>query len=145
WLARNTSTVVQLAASARDAWQNKDTASIRNQVIRVLDYIDGSALAHTDAPSGTPLLANAHEVQVALLGHPGNTDPAGYVYSGEAPPGYVYLIGEHMNGAIQSPQTTPAQRQLAIRINAGLDDLRRLLGQVYQDAKQLVGMNRAQL
>jgi serine/threonine protein kinase len=146
WLARNTSTIAQLAASARDAWQNKDTASIRDQVIRILDYIDGSALAHTDAPPGTPLLANAHEVQVALLGPaPRNTDPAGYVYSNDTPPGYVYLIGEHMNGAIQSPQTTPGQRQLAIHINAGLDDLRHLLGQVYQDAKQLVGMTGAQL
>ena len=146
WLARNTSTVEQLAASARDAWQNKDTASIRDQVIRLLDYIDGSALARTDAPPGTPLLAKAHEVQVALLGPaPGNADPAGYVYSNETPPGYVYLIGEHMNGAIQSPQTTPEQRQLAVRINGGLDDLRRLLGQVYQDAKQLVGMTGAQL
>ena len=54
-------------------------------------------------------------------------------------------IGEHMNGAIQSPQTTPGQRQLAIRINTGLDDLRNLLGQVYHDAKQLVGMTGAQL
>jgi len=146
WLARNTSTVVQLAASARDAWQNKDTTSIRDQVIRILDYLDGSALARTDAPPGTPLLANTHEVQVALLGPaPRNADPAGYVYSNETPPGYVYLIGEHMNGAIQSLQTTPGQRQLAVRINAGLDDLRRFLGQVYQDAKQLVGMTGAQL
>ena len=146
WLARNTSTVEQLAANARDAWQNKDTASIRDQVIHILDYIDGSALARTDTPSGTPLLANAHEVQVALLGPaPGNADPAGYVYSNETPPGYVYLIGEHMNGAIQSLQTTPEQRQLAVRINSGLDDLRRLLGQVYQDAKQLAGMTGAQL
>jgi hypothetical protein len=146
WLARNTSIVAQLAASARDAWQNKDTVDVRDQAIRILDYLDGSTIAHTDVPHGTPLLANAHDVQVALLGPvPQNPDPAGYVYRGETAPGYVYLIGEHMNGAIQSPQTTPAQRQLAIRINAGLDDLRRLLGQVYQDAKQFVGMTNAQL
>src|SRR5260370_40308157 len=50
-----------------------------------------------------------------------------------------------MTGAIQSPQTTPEKRQLAVRINTGLDDLRRLLGQVYQDAKQLVGMTGVQL
>ena len=146
WLARNTSIVAQLAASARDAWQNKDTVDVRDQAIRILNYLDGSTIVHTDVPHGMPLLANAHDVQVALLGPaPQNPDPAGYVYRGETPPGYVYLIGEHMNGAIQSPQTTPAQRQLAIRINAGLDDLRRLLGQVYQDAKQFVGMTNAQL
>src|SRR5260370_7637659 len=46
---------------------------------------------------------------------------------------------------MQSPQTSPEQRQLAVRINSGLDDLRRLLGQVYQDAKQLAGMTGAQL
>ena len=55
------------------------------------------------------------------------------------------LAPGQVDGAIQSPQTTPAQRQLAIRINAGLDDLRSLMGQVYQDAKQFVGMTNAQL
>ncbi len=48
----------------------------------------------------------------------------------EAPPGYVYLISIHMEGAIQSPQTTPEQRKLAISINVGIDGVRRLFEQV---------------
>jgi len=46
-----------------------------------------------------------------------NPDPPGNGYDGEAPPGYVYLKGIHMEGAIQAPQTTPEQRNLAIQIN----------------------------
>lgn len=146
WLVRNAATVSALANSARDAWHTKDTATIRNQVIRLLDYLDGKAFAQTDLPAGTPLLADAHAAQIALLGPaPNNPDAPGYAYSGEIPPGYVYLISEHMAGAIQSPQTTPDQRKLAIQINTGLDAVIRQFEQGHQDAKQLVTMNQSHL
>jgi hypothetical protein len=146
WLVRNTATVSALANSARDALHNKDAATIRGQVIRLLDYLDGQAFARTDLPPGTPLLADARASQVALLGPtPQNPDAPGYSYSGEVPPGYVYLISEHMAGAIQSPQTTPDQRRLAVQINAALDGEIRLFGQVRLDAGQLLNMDRSQL
>jgi hypothetical protein len=57
----------------------------------------------------------------------------------------VYLISEHMGGAIESPQTTPDQRALAVQINQGLDREESVLEQVHQDAMQLLSMNDEQL
>ena len=146
WLVRNSATVSALANSARDAWHNKDTATIHNQIIRILDYVDGQSFAKTDLPPGTPLLADARTSQIALLGPaPQNPDAPGYAYNGEVPPGYVYLISEHMAGAILSSQTTPDQRKLAVQINAKLDQLTHLCAQVQHDAKQLLSMSDAQL
>lgn len=145
WLVRNSATVSALANSARDAWHNKDAATIHNQVIRILDYVDGKSFAQTDLPPGTPLLADARTSQIALLGPAPQNPDAPYAYKNEVPPGYVYLISEHMAGAIQSSQTTPDQRKLAVQINKKLDQVTRLCGQVQHDAKQLLSMNNAQL
>ncbi|HZR39691.1 MAG TPA: serine/threonine-protein kinase [Ktedonobacteraceae bacterium] len=138
WFVRDTATISDLANGLADDWQKKDTHTIRDQVIRILDYLDSSPAVKADVPSGTPVLANT---QVALLGPvPQNADPPGYVYQDESPPGYTYLIQLHMNGAILSPQTTSQQHQTAIQINGGLDNVRNLLTHVYQDARQLVRM-----
>lgn len=146
WFVRNIAAISGLANDARDDWHRNDAQSIHNQAVRILDYLDGVSYVHTDVPPGTPLLADPRNAQVALLGPtPNNPDPPGYGYNGESPPGYVYLIGIHMDGAIQSPQTTPDQRKLAIQINTGLDNVKRLLEAVLRDAKQLSGMTSIQL
>lgn len=92
------------------------------------------------------MLADARTSQVALLGPPPqNPDAPGYAYQGEVPPGYVYLLSEHMAGAIQSPQTTPGQHTLAIQINRELDGAKRLFEQMERDAKHLLNMSAVQL
>lgn len=146
WFVKNTFAVVDAASSAREAWHNSDTSTIRNQVISILDYLDGSSFVNTDVPAGTPLLANAQATQIALLGpSPNNPPPPGYTFNDEPPPGYVYLISEHMGGAIESPQTTPDQKALAIKINNALDTEISALGQERRDAKQLLAMSGKQL
>jgi serine/threonine protein kinase len=146
WFARNTFAALEAANGAREASHNKESSTIRNQVIRVLDYLDGASFVQTEVPHGTPLLADASASQVALLGpSPTNPNPPGYTYGDEASPGYVYLISEHMGGAIESPQTTADQRTLAVQINQGLDREKSVLEQIHQDAKQLLSMNLEQL
>ncbi|HEY5004852.1 MAG TPA: serine/threonine-protein kinase [Ktedonobacteraceae bacterium] len=146
WLVRNSATVSALANSASDAWHNKDTATIHNQMIRILDYVDGQSFAKTDLPPGTPLLADVRTSQIALLGPaPQNPDAPGYAYNGEVPPGYLYLISEHMAGAIQSSQTTPDQRKLAVQINTKMNEVIQQCQQVQHIAKQLLSMNDTQL
>ncbi len=146
WFVRNTATVSDLANSLADDWRKKDANAIHDQIVRILDYLDGISFITTDVPPGTPLLADAQDTQVALLGPaPHDADPPGYVYQNEAPPGYVYLIELHINGAVLSPQTTSEQRELAIQIEGGIDSVKRLLAQVYQDARQLVRLTNAQL
>ncbi|MGH2497675.1 MAG: protein kinase domain-containing protein [Ktedonobacteraceae bacterium] len=146
WFVKNAFAVVDAANSAREAWHNSDPTTIHNQVIQLLDYIDGSSFVTADVPHGTPLLADAQASQIALLGLAPNAPvPPGYVYNNEVPPGYVYLISEHMGGAIESPQTTPDQKALAIKINKALDVEVSVLSQARQDAKQLLAMSRTQL
>ena len=146
WFVRDTATVSDLSSSLTSDWQAQDTQALHSQIIRILDYLDGISLVTNDVPAGTPMLANPQLAQIALLGQPPqNTVPAGYVYQNEPPPGYVYLIQMHLNGAVLSPQSTPAQHQIAIRINGGIDIFKRLLTHVYQDARQLVSLTHAQL
>lgn len=146
WFVRNTLTVMELANSARDAWNKSNPASVHEQVVRLLDYVDGSSFVQTDVPAGTPLLADKQTSQIALLGPvPDNPDPPGYNYNNEVPPGYIYLISEHMSGAVQSPLTTSDQKKLAIQVNQGLDEIKRIMQQMEQDARQLVRMSQSQL
>ncbi len=146
WLNRNTAIVANLAQSLANDWQMKDASTLRTQLITVLDYLDGSNSVNADVPPNTPLQANAHDVQIALLGPaPQSTDPPGYVYQNEEPPGYVYLIETHLNGAILTPGATADQRQLAQTIIKGVDTLKQQFAQISRDAKQLISMSNAQL
>ena len=146
WFVRDTATVSDLANSLAADWRKQDVQAIHTQAIRILDYLDGEAFVKSDVPPGTPMLADAQMAQVALLGPaPQDVAPPGYIYQNEAPPGYVYLIQMHMNGAVLSPQTTAEQRQLAKKINGGIDTLKRWFIQMHQDARQLVHMTAAQL
>jgi eukaryotic-like serine/threonine-protein kinase len=146
WFARDASAVSNAADGLARDWQNKDTSTLHSQVIRMLDYLDGSSYIKPDVPTNTPFLADAQTAQVALLGpSPQEAYAPGYVFQNEPPPGYVYLVQTHLNGALLSPQATPAQHQLALQINGGTDKVRQALMQVYQDAKQLVNMTDAQL
>jgi hypothetical protein len=138
--------VLTLATTAKEAWQANDLTTARSELIRMLDYLDGQTLAHTDLPPGLPLLADPRNAQIPLLGlKPQNADPPGYSYGDDIPPGYVYLISLHMSGALLSPDATQAQRQLATRINASLNTVAHWLEQVHDNAKQLVSLNTAQL
>ncbi len=146
WFVKNAFAVVESANSAREAWHSSDAPTIHDQIIRILDYLDGSSFVTTDVPPGTPMLANVQASQIALLGPAPDSPPIpGYTYKGEVPPGYVYLISEHMGGAIESPQTTSDQKTLAVKINQALDVEIGILNQARQDAKQLLAMTRTQL
>jgi hypothetical protein len=146
WLLQNTRKVLGCANSAKDSWGRQDVAAMRNQLNCVLDYLDGTGFVHKDEPSVGPLLADVRNAQIPLLGPvPKSPDPPGYNYDEETPPGYVYLIDLHLNGAILSPQATSDQHKLAGQINTAIDKLKSLLETVQLDAKLLVHMTNAQL
>lgn len=146
WFARDTATVADLTRDLANDWQKADANTIHAQVVRILDYLDSSAFIQPDVPAGTPFLADPQTSQVPLLGPaPKDSDPPGYVFQNEPPPGYVYLVQSHLNGAVLSPQTTPAQHQLALQINGDINPLIQALTSVYQDAKRLVQMTNTQL
>ena len=146
WLVANISSVLALANSAGYDWQNKDTRSLHDQLIHILEYIDGASVVHSDVPEGTPLPANQNTSQIALQGPaPRNPEPPGYLYSGETPPGLVYLVSAYLNGAIRSPQATQDQRRLAMQVNADIKKLESVLERIRQDARVLITINGARL
>jgi serine/threonine protein kinase len=146
WLLRNTQKILEWSNAARDDWRT-DPTLLHRQIIRALDYLDGASFVRQDAPSvGPVLLSDAHDAQVALLGPPPDgQDPPGYSYDDEVPPGYVYLVSSHMDGAVLSPDATQSQRNLAAQVHLALDQLKSQFEQAHQDAKQLVAMNTQQL
>lgn len=146
WFAREAATVANLASSLGEDWHNRAAGTIHDQVIRILEYLDGQAISKTDLPSSVPWLADTQTAQVPLLGPPPkDADPPGYVFQNETPPGYVYLIQTHLNGAILAPEATSDQHRLAVQINGAIDSARQALTAVYQDAKRLLALPGAQL
>lgn len=137
WLARNVEKLLEWAGSARDYWGEAGSITLmRNQFIRILDYIDGQANVQVDVPPGTPLLVNA---PVALLNPVLSTSQnAGGV-------DYVHEIIGHLNAIAQAPGVTPDNRALTAQINTGMNNLTNWLNRLRQDAKQLLGMTNAQL
>jgi hypothetical protein len=136
WALRNTQKVLEWAAGARDDWNKKDGASMRRQIVSILDYLDGEAQVRQDVPAGTPILADPRIAQIGLLElKPGQQDP----------PGYLYHIALHVNGVLASPGAMQYQRQLAAQIDTAIGNVQGWLEQVRRDAVQLVSMNDAQL
>jgi eukaryotic-like serine/threonine-protein kinase len=135
WAYRNTQKILQWATNARQDWSTKDFASLHRLVIGMLDYLDGSMQVQQDVPTGTPFIANPQFAQVGLL----------ELHAGQQEPGYLYHIELHLNGVLASPGATQYQRNLAIQINAGINNVRGWLEQVRSDAIQLVHMDNAHL
>ncbi len=135
WTYRNTQRVQGWADSARDDWNAKDFASMRSQIVSILDYLDGSSLVQQDVPSGTPLAVDPHLAQIGLL----------ELHAEQNPPGYLYHVALHLNGTVSAPGATQDQRTLAIQINTAVNTVRDWLEQVRKDALQLVVMSDAQL
>jgi len=135
WAYRNTQSIMDWAGSANDAWNKKDFTSVHRQVVSILDYLDGTKLVQEDVPSGTPIFADPQIAQVGLLEIKRNQDP----------PGYIYHIDLHLNGVLTSPGATQYQRNLAIQINAGINNVDGWLVQIHHDAIQLARMNDTQL
>jgi hypothetical protein len=135
WTYRNTQSIFQWAGDARDAWSAQNFTLLQQKVVSILDYLDGSKFVQQDVPSGTPIEADPQISQIGLLQLHANQDP----------PGYLYHIALHLNGVLSSPGSTQYQRNLAVQINTGVDNVNGWLGQVRQDAIQLVNMSNDQL
>lgn len=136
WFFRDMQKILEWAGSARDDWIPSQVQVAHRQVIRILDYLDGQANVQNDVPAGTPLLVDPEIGKVGLLE---------FDVQNQEPPGYIYHIGLHLDGLVQSPGATAEQKTLATQIDTALNDILALLQKMRQDAKQLVVMTDAQL
>lgn len=132
WLYRNTAKILEWSGSARDHWngQDQELTLMRNQFVRILDYLDGVSAVNTDIPAGiNPILVNTTQGSISLLGQSS----------------FLQLIGGHLSSIVQSPGITPNRSKLAKQINAAINNVRSWLEQVYQYVKQLIVMPPQQL
>jgi serine/threonine protein kinase len=141
WLFRNTQKILEWASSARDAQQQGDPNSInyaRRQLVRILDYLDGSQYVSTDnIPSDLQLIqVDPTIAHVALL----TVDPVKQV-----PTGYLRHIGTHLREIVQNTDATADQRALAVRIQQAIDNATIWLTAAHVDAETLIQMNKDQL
>jgi hypothetical protein len=138
WLDRNTEKVLEWSSAARDSWQGgQQTALIHRQMLRVLDTLDGTAYVSTsgDVPFGSPLLVDPQASRIGLL----EVSPT------QVLPTYLTHVDIHLQGMINAPGHTEAQRQLASKLDTALKLVTVLLQKVHQDAVKLVKMNDTQL
>jgi serine/threonine protein kinase len=137
----NTQQVSQWANSARDAWTSKDPVTTHNQIVRILDYLDGesfdgASLVQKDVPCHLSLLVNPTLASVPLID----------LEASQGNASYADRMASQLGGLDSQIGITTEMRQLAQQIdNALLDNVKTWLGQVHQDVKQLACMTNAQL
>jgi len=153
WMTRNAEKMLEWTVSARDDWGNAGQLPfMRRQFVRTIEYVDGTAMAQKDLPSGTPLMVDPKTASVGLLGmdlsdkqHPDTFQSWMMNMKQPATAGYLYDVSSHLAAVIWSPGATDAQKKLAWSIDAGLNHMRADYGQVRKDALQLLAMTDAQL
>ena len=135
WLYRNTQKVLEWSGSARDAWKSKSVDFIHRQLARIMDYLDGTLYVQNDL-KGQGLYADPNISKVGLL----TFDP-----QTQDPPGYLYHIGKHLHELTALPQTSAAQKELAIQIKNELDGVNLWLHTIRDDVLKLYAMDNAHL
>ncbi len=135
WLYRNTQKVLEWAGSARDAQRTGGTAFIRRQLIRILDYLDGTYYIQKDLP-GSLLLVNPTIAKIGLLTF--DTEK-------QNPPGYVYHIGKHLREIASLSKSTSEQKALSAQINQSLNKVGEWFRTIRSEALQLYRMTDSQL
>ncbi len=131
WLYRNSEKILEWSGSARDYYKHTNAiALMRDQFVRILDYLDGVSAVQADVPPDLPaVLANRTQSSIGLLGQGS----------------FLQLIGGHLAGIVQSPGITSDRSKIADQINVAINNVRGWLEQVYTDVKQLITMSDQQL
>jgi protein tyrosine kinase len=134
WLYRTTGKVSDIAGTARSDWDNQSTADMRQQLVLLLDYLDGRSLVQRDLPPNTALPTIASFDSIGLLGQ-----------QNQLPQGYLAHIDTHLRSIAQAPDVTQPMSQQAIQISNHLNLVRQWLEAVHADALRLLRMDSAQL
>lgn len=131
WLVRNVGKVGERAQMAQDYWKKQDAQQVRNQLIGMLDYLDGVFYVNKDAPPDTPLQAPQEYAHIGLL----QIDPQGYLQH----------IEFHLSAIAQNPDASSDQKALATRLIGEINKINAQCTKVHQDAVILLRMTDAQL
>jgi serine/threonine protein kinase len=155
WLMRNVQEISKWALSAKERWEIKDIAFMRQQLVNILYYLDGECTQADlqGVPPGTP--ATPENGTIAHIAHFALFNPCIQEEQEQAtllknvfqhvPHNYVDHMLFHLARVIQSPGATPALHALAIQINTAVNNVKNWLGQVRLDAVQLLHIPGEQL
>jgi serine/threonine protein kinase len=142
WQLRNTEEVLKWAVGAKDHWSSGDAATVRQQLLNILYYLDGTSCINSDlihVPPGSPITPEnqtiASNARVSLL----DTCSAPHIK------GFLNHIRIHLIGVEESPGTTQATRTTAAHIASSLNRINVLLNQVRIDTVKLLKMTNQQL
>ncbi len=134
WLYRIMGKVSAIAGTARGDWDNQSTTDMRQQLILILDYLDGNTLVRQDLPPNTLPPTNASFDSIGLLGQ-----------QNQLPQGYLAHIDTHLRSITQAPDVTQTMSQQATQISKRLNPVRQWLETVHADALRLLKMGPGQL
>jgi hypothetical protein len=140
WLYRNTQKIYEWSINAVGDWQSggkTNVSLIRQDVIRLLDYLDGIAYVYVqnDLPAATPVLVDARMGTFGLL----QFDPQQQLQ------GFLHHMIFHLNGLTSSPGANNLIQEHADQILAAANTVNGWFEQIRQDAKQLAAMKDEQL
>jgi transcriptional regulator with XRE-family HTH domain len=131
WLARNSEQVAKIASGLQADWQRHQFGELRQRLIGILLYLDGSPNVQADLPSGTARPSPSPFTRVGLL----TVSPA------QEPPGYVLHTDIHLEGVRDALGATAAQRQEALHLRIAMNAVGDWLTNVREDALQLIHMD----
>ncbi len=139
WFRHNTQQIVDLSNNAVNIWQSDgrtNVSLIRQDMIRLLDYLDGKAYVGQDVPATTKVLVDARMVAFGLLNFDDPQPPF---------PSYLQHMSTHLTGLVDSPGANNLMRVYANQILMTADTVNGWFKQIRQDARQLVEMKDEQL
>jgi len=155
WLVRNVEEIAKWALSAKERWEIKDIPFMRQQLVNILYYLDGECTQQDlqGMPPGTP--TTPENGTIARIAHFALLNPCVQEEQEQAnalkqvfqhvPHNYVDHLVFHMAGVLQSQGATGDLHTLAVQINTAINNVKNWLGQMHQDAIQLLQMSDEQL
>jgi hypothetical protein len=135
WLTRNTQQIALESSRLEMDWDAHRYSDLRQHLICMLEYLDGSTFVGADVPTGTPMLVPSPFTRVGLL----------TLSPDQEPPGYVLHTDIHLEGVRDALGASASQRQLATRLRIAMNAVGFWLTNVRQGAIQLIRMDDAHL
>jgi hypothetical protein len=135
WLTRNSGQVAEAASHLETDWQSHLFRDLRQRLIRILTYLDGSSFVGADLPPGTPRPSPSPATRIGLL----------TLATNQQPPGYVLHTDIHLEGVRDALGATDSQRQEALQLRSAMNAVGDSLSNVREDALQLIRMDNTHL
>jgi hypothetical protein len=142
WLLRDTEEVFKWAVGANDHWSSQDAVGVRQQILNLLYYLDGTACIVPDlqhVAAGTPIAPENNTIADIARAPLLDTCTQPHTI------GFVRHIGAHLQGVTSAPGATKATQTAAAQIDEALNQVKIWLTNARMDAITLLDTPNSQL